>query len=56
MATVGAASPEQLAAAVAAAGEAARGWQRTPAIERGEMLHEVARGACASAKRSWRRR
>ena len=43
VATVGSASPEQLAAAIAAAREAARGWQRTPAIERGEMLHEVAR-------------
>ena len=43
VATVGAASPEQVEAAIAAAREAARGWERTPAIERGEMLHEVAR-------------
>jgi betaine-aldehyde dehydrogenase len=35
-------SAEQLDAAVAAAREAARGWAATPAIERGEMLHEVA--------------
>jgi betaine-aldehyde dehydrogenase len=35
-------SAEQVAAAVAAAREAARGWERTPAVERGEMLHEVA--------------
>ncbi len=43
VATVGTASPEQVEAAIAAAREAARGWERTPAIERGEMLHEVAR-------------
>src|SRR5918998_672681 len=36
-------SPEQIDAAVAAAREAARGWASTPAIERGELLHEVAR-------------
>ena len=36
-------SAEQLDAAVASAGEAVRGWGATPAIERGEMLHEVAR-------------
>ncbi|HYP48413.1 MAG TPA: aldehyde dehydrogenase family protein [Thermoleophilaceae bacterium] len=36
------ASSEQLDAAVAAAREAARGWAATPAVERGEMLHEVA--------------
>ena len=35
-------SPEQLDAALAAAREAARHWGRTPALERGEMLHEVA--------------
>ena len=35
-------SPEQLEAAVAAAREAASGWSSTPAVERGEMLHEVA--------------
>jgi acyl-CoA reductase-like NAD-dependent aldehyde dehydrogenase len=37
------ASPEQLDAAIAAAREAQRGWELTPAVERGEMLHEVAR-------------
>lgn len=35
-------SAEQLDAAIAAADEAARGWGRTPAVERGEMLHEAA--------------
>ena len=34
---------EQLDAAVASAREAQLGWERTPAIERGEMLHEAAR-------------
>ena len=42
IATVGAASPAQVDAAVAAAREAARTWAATPALERGEMLHEVA--------------
>jgi betaine-aldehyde dehydrogenase len=42
IATLGTASAEQVDAAVAAAREAARSWARTPAIERGEMLHEVA--------------
>ncbi|MGH2979980.1 MAG: aldehyde dehydrogenase family protein [Solirubrobacterales bacterium] len=42
IATVPVPSGEQLDAAVAAAGEAAREWARTPAIERGELLHEVA--------------
>ncbi len=42
VATVGATSDEQLDAAIAAAAEAQRGWERTPAVERGEMLHEVA--------------
>ena len=55
LATVNSASPEQLSAAVATAGEAARGWQRTPAIERGEMLHEVAR-RLRERQRGWRRR
>jgi len=41
-AEVGAASPEQLDAAIAAAREAARGWAATPAVERAELLHEVA--------------
>lgn len=43
IATVGTPSGEQLDAAIAAASEAQRGWSRTPAIERGELLHEVAR-------------
>jgi betaine-aldehyde dehydrogenase len=34
--------PEQVDAAIAAASEAASGWASTPAVERGEMLHEVA--------------
>jgi len=42
VAQVGAASPEQLDAAIAAAREAARGWAATPAVERAELLHEVA--------------
>jgi betaine-aldehyde dehydrogenase len=41
--TIGTASPGQLDAAISAAREAQRGWERTPAIERGEMLHEAAR-------------
>ena len=44
IATVGAASPEQVDAAIAAAREAARGWAATPAVERAEMLHEIAGG------------
>jgi acyl-CoA reductase-like NAD-dependent aldehyde dehydrogenase len=36
-------SSEQMDAAVAVAREAQRDWERTPAVERGEMLHEVAR-------------
>ncbi len=35
-------SPDQLDAAIAGAREAARGWASTPAVERAEMLHEVA--------------
>ncbi len=42
VADVGAASPEQVDAAVAAAREAFALWAGTPALERGEMLHEVA--------------
>jgi betaine-aldehyde dehydrogenase len=42
VASVGTASPGQLDAAVAAAREAARGWAATPAVERAELLHEVA--------------
>ena len=35
-------SGEQVDAAIAAARAAAHGWGATPAVERGEMLHEVA--------------
>ncbi|HYI37968.1 MAG TPA: aldehyde dehydrogenase family protein [Thermoleophilaceae bacterium] len=42
VADVGTASPEQVDAAVAAAAEAFPVWSGTPALERGEMLHEVA--------------
>ena len=42
IATVGTPSAEQLDAVIAAASEAQRGWERTPAGERAEMLHEVA--------------
>ncbi len=42
VATVGTASADQLDNAIAAAAEAQRGWERTPALERAEMLHEVA--------------
>ncbi len=42
IAALAGASAEQVSAAVAAATEAARGWASTPALERGEMLHEVA--------------
>ena len=42
VAEVGAASPDQLDAAIAGAREAARGWAATPAVERAELLHEVA--------------
>jgi acyl-CoA reductase-like NAD-dependent aldehyde dehydrogenase len=42
IAMVGLPSAEQVDAAVAAAREAARGWAETPAIERCELLHEVA--------------
>jgi acyl-CoA reductase-like NAD-dependent aldehyde dehydrogenase len=41
-ATVAAAGPDQLEAAIAAARGAARNWERTPAVERGEMLHQAA--------------
>jgi acyl-CoA reductase-like NAD-dependent aldehyde dehydrogenase len=43
VASPGTPSPDQLDAAVRFAQEAFRGWSTTPAIERGEMLHEVAR-------------
>jgi acyl-CoA reductase-like NAD-dependent aldehyde dehydrogenase len=42
VATVALPSDEQVDAAIAAAAEAKRGWASTPAVERGEMLHEVA--------------
>jgi len=41
--SVGGASPEQLDAAVASARDAFEEWSRTPAGERCEMLHEIAR-------------
>ena len=43
IAQVGLPSAEQIDAAIAAAAEAADVWARTPAGERGEMLHEAAR-------------
>ncbi|CAN5450082.1 aldehyde dehydrogenase family protein [soil metagenome] len=42
IASVPSASPAQLDAAIAAAAEAQRRWENTPAVERAEMLHEVA--------------
>ena len=42
VAEVGAASAEQVDAALAAAREASREWSQIPAAERAEMLHEVA--------------
>ena len=42
IAEVRSASPAQVDAAVAAARAALRGWRRTPAGERGELLHGVA--------------
>ncbi len=42
IATVGTPSGEQLGAALAGAASAQRDWERTPAGERGEVLHEVA--------------
>jgi acyl-CoA reductase-like NAD-dependent aldehyde dehydrogenase len=42
IAEVASASPAQVDAAVAAARAALRGWRRTPAGERGELLHAVA--------------
>jgi betaine-aldehyde dehydrogenase len=42
VATLGAASGEQVAAAVAAADEAAPAWGTMPAAERAELLHEIA--------------
>ena len=42
VATVAVAGPDQLDAAIAAATGAQQVWERTAALERGEMLHEVA--------------
>ncbi len=42
IATVALPGAEQLEAAIAAATSASREWTRTPAVERGEMMHEVA--------------
>jgi acyl-CoA reductase-like NAD-dependent aldehyde dehydrogenase len=42
IASVGTPGSEQLDAAFAAARESSREWARTPAVERGELLHEVA--------------
>src|ERR687896_163646 len=42
VATVGTPSAEQIDAALAGAREASREWGATPAVERGELLHEVA--------------
>jgi acyl-CoA reductase-like NAD-dependent aldehyde dehydrogenase len=42
IATVATPSGEQLDGAIAAARDASPGWARTPAIDRGELLHEVA--------------
>jgi betaine-aldehyde dehydrogenase len=42
IASVGTPSDEQLDAALAAAREAAREWGRAPAVDRGELLREVA--------------
>jgi betaine-aldehyde dehydrogenase len=44
IATVGLPSAEQLDAALDAARRAAPGWAATPAVERAEMLHEIASG------------
>ena len=42
IATVGGPSDDQLDAAIAAAREASKEWMRMPAVDRGELLHEVA--------------
>ena len=52
VAQVAVASADQVDAAIAAAREASRGWADTPALERGEMLHEVARRLRAGRRRS----
>jgi acyl-CoA reductase-like NAD-dependent aldehyde dehydrogenase len=43
IAAVGTPSDGQVDAAISVARAAQRGWERTPAVERGELLHEVAR-------------
>jgi len=55
VATVSAPSAEQLDAALAAAREAAPAWASTPAVERAEMLQEVAPGDQARAHRDQHR-
>ena len=42
VAEVGLPSPEQVDAAIAAAARRSPGWAATPAVERAELLHEVA--------------
>ncbi len=42
LASVRGPSPEQLEAAVAAASDAFKGWASTPAVERADLLHEIA--------------
>ncbi|MGE5745639.1 MAG: aldehyde dehydrogenase family protein [Solirubrobacterales bacterium] len=42
IAAVATADPDQLDAAISAARGASREWARTPAVERGELLHDVA--------------
>ncbi len=49
VAEVAGASPEQVDAAIAAAREAARPWGSTPAVERADLLHEVAARLRASS-------
>ena len=51
---VGTPSDEQVDAAIAAAAEAQRGWERTPAVERAETLHEVAARLRAPRRRARR--
>src|SRR6185503_4162714 len=51
IATIALPSPSQVSIAIAAAADAARPWAATPALERAEMLHEVAtrmRGSTAT--------
>jgi lactaldehyde dehydrogenase/glycolaldehyde dehydrogenase len=51
IATVADATPDDVAAAVAAAGEARRTWSRRPAVERGEALRAFAEAIEANAGR-----